>query len=259
MATLQLVIHCLCLYVRDEQERILHVLMPATKGRHAQHFAYLEHPSFQKPRSLEGWALVLGTGSAAGTAALETLAPRGKREILNLTAATAGIEHPTGKRVKRALVKGQNPAVTSRITLRAGEVTHTLGETLWRFKGRMVEMVTRVYWEMEIADVTARLEWHSIGASGNPPLDSLSSLGKEHGLHNVPNRLDGRMGYTVNVVHSTATDLKPEDVTHHFRAFYEQLLDHNPTDDQLPQNRQEGPRVHCGSGQAVLEEEVVDQ
>lgn len=252
MATLQLVIHCLCLYVRDEQNRIVHVLMPATKGHHAQHFAHLEHPSFQRPRSLEGWALMLGT-AGAGTAALETLAPQGKREILDLTVATAGAEHPMGKRVKRALVNGPNPAVTSRITLRAGEVTHTIGETFWKFKGRMVEMVTRVSWEMEIADPTDRLEWHSIGASGNPPLDSLSSLGSEQGLHNVPNRPDGRMGYTVNVFHSTLTDLKPEEVSHHFRAFYEQLLDHEPTDDQLPRNRQEGPRVHCGSGQAVLE------
>ncbi len=248
MATLQIVFHCLCLYVRDEENRIVHVLMPATKGHHAEHFARMKHHSFNDPdnaRSLAGWALVLGP--AAGSAQLDTLQPQQEREILDLSAVTGGLT------VSKELVTGRNDAVTARITLGAGGVAHTVAETFWRFDNRLVEMVTHVVWEMEIEDAEAPLQWVSIGAAGDPPLVSLSALGREEGLENVRGQPDGRMGYRLHVYHSTLTDLKPEEVEHHFRAFYEQLLAHpHPTPEQLPRNRQEGPKVHCGSGQALL-------
>jgi len=249
MATLQIVFHCLCLYVRDEENRIVHVLMPATKAHHGEHLALLKHHSFTEAadntRSLAGWALDLGP--ASGVVELETLNPQQERVILDLTAVTGG------RTVEKELVTGRNKGVKARITLRAGGVAHTVAETFWRFGGRLVEMVTHVVWEMEIEDVEAPLEWVSIGADGDPPLASLSALGREEGLENVRGKPDGRMGYRLHVYHSTRTDLKPEEVEHHFRAFYEELLDHpNPTPEQLPRNRQEGPKVHCGSGQAYL-------
>lgn len=256
MAVLQLVFHCLCLYVRDERNSTVHVLMPATKGHHPKHFAELKHPSFREDertaRSIEGWALVLGPASGAATANLQSLEPREDREILDVTAATAG-ERPGGIRVNRELVTGRSDAVTARIALRAGEVTHTKAETYWKFDDRKVEMVTKVFWEMEIEDLEARLDWHRIGASGDPPLTSLSALGAPEPLENVPGRDSERMGYRLDVYHSTLSDLKPADVAHHFRAFYEQLLKHAPTASQLPHNTQEGPRVHCGSAQAQLD------
>jgi hypothetical protein len=251
MATLQIVFHCLCLYVRDEENRIVHVLMPATKGHHADHFALLKHPSFPEPqvRSLAGWALALRPTS--GSAQLRSLDPQGVREILDLTAATAGSAGGGGRRVKKELVTGRNGAVTARITLGAGGVVHTEGETFWGFDNRMVKMVTRVYWEMDVDDVEARLDWSSIGASGDPPLESLSKLGGVQPLEKFPDRPDERMGYRIDVYHTTLADLKPEEVEHHFRAFYD-VLEHTPAPDELPRNRQEGPRVHCGSGQAQL-------
>lgn len=246
MATLQIVFHCLCLYVRDEENRIVHVLMPATKGHHAEHFARMKHHSFDgadNSRSLAGWALTLGP--AAGSAQLDTLRPQQEREILDLTAVTGG------RTVRKELVTGRNDAVTARITLGAGGVAHTVAETFWRFDNRLVEMVMQVVWEMEIDDVEAPLEWVSIGAEGDPPLVSLSALGQE-GLENVRGQPDRRMGYRLDVYHATLTNPKPHEMEHHYRAFYEQLLDHDPTPEQLPRNRQEGPKVQCGSGQARL-------
>jgi hypothetical protein len=254
MAVLQLAFHCLCLYVRDDENRTVHVLMPSTRGHHPHHFAEFQHPSFggeRNARSIEGWALVLPAAGGA-TAHTRSLDPRQDREILDVTAATAA-EVAGGVRVKRELVTGRSDAVKARITLRAGQVTDTVGEAFWKFDGRKVEMVTHVLWEMEIEDVEARLEWHPIGAGGDPPLVSLSALGREVPLENVPGRDEGRMGYRLDVYHSTLSELKPKDVAHHFRAFYEQLLKHAPTASQLPHNAQEGPTVHCGSAQALLE------
>jgi len=252
MATLQIVIHCLCLYVRDEENSIVHVLMPATKGHHAEHFARLVHPTFTEPgnaRSLAGWALTLGP--ASGAAQFRTLNPQHGREILNLTAATVRSKPPAGLKVKPELITGPHDRVTARITLRGGGVAHTKAEALWRFDNRWVEMVTAVYWEMEIRDVEAPLAWASIGAGGDPPLATLSSLGDEQPLEHVRDQLAARTGYRLDVFHSTLTDLKPEEVEHHFRAYYD-MLEHTPTPDELPHNRQEGPKVHCGSAQALL-------
>lgn len=265
MTTLQIVFNCLCLFVRDEAEGLVHVLMPSTAGgHHPRHLVLLQHPSFTGPlplRDLEGWALVLGPSAGRATPArIDTLlAPRQSGEILDLTAATVDSAHPNGRRVKRALVTGRNPAVASRITLRTGGVRDVASETAWIFKNTIVRMTTKVLWEMEIDDENAPLDWQPIGARGSRPLDTLAALGAEEPLLEQFDPATGkfapgnRKGYVLQVFHATLGTLRADEVTKHFRIFYEKGLEHTPTIDQLPRNDQEGPEVNCGGSQAAME------
>lgn len=215
MATLQIVFNCLCLYVRDEPGKTVHVVMPATRGHDPRHLhlARLQHPSFPEPegkRPLEGWGLTLGSASQPASAQTDTLAPRQNDEILDLTAATADAATPGGRKVKQEMVTGFHRAVAARVTLRSGKVMGRGSETLWDFNGRRVRMATRVIWEMEIDDVHAPLSWQPIGASGQPPLDSLAALGGgDEPLLDEHEQETGRRGYRLQVIHATPRSVAP--------------------------------------------------
>ncbi|MBA3969781.1 MAG: hypothetical protein H0X52_06740 [Gemmatimonadetes bacterium] len=259
MATLEVDINCLCLFVRDEAARTVHVLMPNTSNHHhheadheeafPQHVVRMLHDSFseEKGRPMEGWALVLGTEPGSADT---MLAPSGSggstAEVADLTTITGG------ESVERRLVENSmNPEVASRITLHAGKVTKLDAEALWKLKGRSVFMAHQVVWRAE--NVPEELTWISLGATQSSPLRSLKEL---------PPEANG--SYRLSVYHVTPDDLpptgvgtlEPEQVKQHFRIFYNLLGIPNPGEDLLPQ--MEGPfiksfRVNCGAAQARLE------
>ena len=256
MATLEIDLNCLCMFVRDENAASVHVLMPATDHHHKggeepfpPHVVRMLHPSFAEEtgRPMEGWALVLGeTPGSADTALGHASGGAGSTpEVANLTGITGG------KSVARRLVDDvQNSEVKARVTLHAGKATQLNAQAVWKLKGQNIFMAHRVVWRIE--DMPEELTWVSLGANQPAPLQSLKELKPE---------VDG--SYRLGIYHVTPDDLpptgvgtlKPDQVRQHFRVFYNLLGIPNPSEDLLPQ--MEGPfiksfRVNCGLSQATL-------
>jgi hypothetical protein len=273
MATLQIEFNCLCLFVRDETEKILHVLMPATGHHHAGHPSGSARPhpahgieehlarlvlgdSPDAPQvPLEGWSLELGP--AAGAAQLHTLDPPvGDAQVVDLTRLTSNGQNAPGRKVARALTTGSHQKIASRFTLRAGQVTDVEAQAEWLFKGEPLEMAHRVVWEID--DVPDELPWTPIAGKA-PPLARLSDLGDPS-----PLPVSGKSGYRIRVFHTTADGLPPnddpgalnkEEVRHHFGMFYDVLGLPDPDEELLPElspDVEEGDNVNCGTAQAEM-------
>lgn len=262
MPKLTLVINCLCLFVRDEQEKTVHVLMPATGHtghdghdgggghQHPEHLVQVLHRSFDKGqekdkgRSMKGWALVLGEGDASADTTLEppVLPPLGD-EVVNLT-------NLIDKEIERRLVADQhNPEVAARITLRSGRVTRVVAEAEWELKNRSIFLAHQVTWEM--LGVPHDLTWIKLDPNaGDPPLKSLKELEPEDNL-----------GYRIEIHHVTneglpptsGGPLKPEEMAEHFRAFYSLFGMGQVDDSLLPKLKSQGVKgVNCGTSSAML-------
>jgi len=279
MPTLQLEFNCLCLFVRDEPRKILHVLMPSTQGhQHAhpaappgtpgvraaegieEHLVRLVHEAFEdeapQGRPLEGWSLALGP--ASGTAELETLnRPAKGPQIVDVSELTVDARRKQGRRVQRGLASRSDARIASRFTLRAGRVVEVDADAEWTFEGRTVQMAYRVVWEID--DVPDVLPWKPLVPRDGSPLKALSELGAP-----VTLPVTGKQGYRLRVFNTTAAGLPPNDdkpgqlsqaeVTHHFGIFYEVLGLPTPSDDLLPQpTEDDSVTVNCGTGQAVLQ------
>src|ERR1041384_7267906 len=175
MATLELQVNCLCLFVTDSANKVVHILMPGTKGHggndghdgHAENHAHcgrMMQRGFAGETAksvglgMEGWALALGPANASADT---TLAPRdaaSKGQLPNLTELAGG-----DKKVDAALV-GLEPGdrVAARITLRSGWVTRLDSEATWEIAGQSFALAHQVTWWMPDVD---GLEWkgHQIG------------------------------------------------------------------------------------------------
>lgn len=257
MATLEIDINCLCLFVRDEAARTMHVLMPSTSSHHhhgadhqdafPQHVVRMLHGSFseKKGRPMEGWALVFGERPGSADT---TLAPSGdggsSAEVADLTTLTGG------KSIERRLVEDSVDEVASRITFHAGKATALHAQAMWELGDRSIFMAHQVVWHIE--NVPEELTWISLGAEQPSPLPSLKELRPE---------ADG--SYRLSVYHVAPDDLpptgigtlEPEQVKQHFRIFYDLLGIPNPGDDLLPQIAgpfMKGRTVNCGAAQAAL-------
>lgn len=251
MATLQIEFNCLCLFVRDETNHIVHVLMPSTHPPHKHVVMLYHHTAFPGGHPMEGLEWVLGTG---GTADLLSLAPTADGVIVDLTKVTEDAAGQNGKKVADALVSTAHTDVLTRVTLRAGSVVARNSEATWRLKGVEVAMAHQVIWEID--GVLDTLTWNPLNNPDPAPLATLSELG-------APERLPGgKQGYPLRVFHTMPGNLPPNEigvlneaqVRQHFQHFYD-VLHHQPDPDQLP-SVVAAPAIgtfNCGTGQAAKE------
>jgi hypothetical protein len=256
MATLELQFNCLCLFVPDPDNQVVHVLMPATNGHdghdgHEQHVVRILHPSVKevekgKGLDIEGWALTLGP--AQGNAETTLTPPKGKPRggtLPDLSSLT------NNQRVASALV-GPAPgtAVAARITLRSGGVTSLASEAEWEIEGRKFALAHQVTWTM--SDGGAGLQWARLYGPPdiNPPLNSLDELEPENDL-----------SYKLRIFHVTDDALPPRGgilqpavMREHYRALYPLLGITNPASTLLPRMVSSGVvDVNCAGGKAKLE------
>jgi hypothetical protein len=260
MATLQLEFNCLCLFVRDEANDVVHVLMPRTDHPGMdRHVVRVYHPELPPPpdgKSMEGLEWVLGP--AKGSANLLSLATNDTGELVDVTVASGDANAQNGKKVDKDLVTTVHDKVLTRVVLRAGTLVDRRSPVRWKLKGRRFKMVDRVVWEID--DVDDSLTWNKLKNSDPFPLTSLAELGP-------PQPLPGpghKTGYQLRIFHTTEEGLPPDGdvgvldelaIQQHFRHFYD-LLNYNPSPDQLPRD----PEVpflrtfNCGVGQALLGE-----
>lgn len=262
MASLELQFNCLCLFVPDPENRVVHVLMPATNGHpgheHHEHVVRMLHKSFpgdekQLGRGMEGWALTLGPEEATADTSLR-LPPAAFQggELPDLSEVT---EEVTGikKMVDRELL-GLNPGpyVAARITLRSGGVSRMASEATWRLGDRDYALAHQVTWRM--SDVSHQPTWERLngqpGVAPPPsPLPTLNDLEPEDDFgiklrifHVTPEALPPKVG-----------TLSPEVMQAHYRAHYVLLDENDPEPEQLPRIKGSHiEQVNCGAGQAPV-------
>lgn len=265
MASLELQFNCLCLFVPDPENRVVHVLMPATNGEpgheHHKHVVRMFHKSFKgenakgekeqdKGRDMEGWALTLGPEEASADTSLN-LPPGAFKggELPNLSDITkevTGIE----KMVDRALV-GPNPGagVAARITLRSGGISRMASEATWRLGNRDYALAHQVIWRM--SDVGHQPTWERLDGTPqtDPPLATLKGLEPEDDF-----------GVKLKIYHvtdealpPTVGTLDPAVMREHYRAHYLLLGENDPADPLLPSIKGNHiEQVNCGAGQAPV-------
>jgi hypothetical protein len=263
MATLQLEFNCLCLFVRDETNNVVHVLMPRTDHPGMErHVVRLYHPTFPPApigKSMEGLEWVLGP--TTGSADFSRFAKTTEGEIVDVTVISGDASGHNGKKAPKDLVETAHHHVLTRVTLRAGKVCSRTAAARWAFKGIKVYMAHRVVWEID--DVPDILTWNSLNHADPIPLVSLADLGPETILP-VCDQISGtKMGHRLEIYHTTPEGLPPDNegqldetaVRRHFRHYYE-LIGHSPIkDEELPYSVEVPLRTfNCGVGQALLDE-----
>jgi hypothetical protein len=235
MATLEIDLNCMCLFVRDphmgEHTGSVHVLMPKTtsEDHQGQHVVRLFHRSFYrnpKGRPMEGWALELGAGGSADT----RLAPPSD---LSEGGTIVDMTTIAGAKVDRRLLDDKTK-VLSRVTFHGGKVLRVGAEkTKWTLKGTDYVMAHQVVWRID--NVADTLNWKHIDSDtkADRPLVSLATL--------PPDDIVGEVKlYRLSIHHVTADALPPHvsslsnsAIQSHFREFFK-LLDPTPTKDHLP-------------------------
>lgn len=288
MATLELEFNCLCLFVPDPNDEVVHVLMPGTDGHpddhddghaeHGKHVVRMLHRSFKgdeklRGRPLEGWALTLGPETPSPSA-VRTLGPKvpsagrtppSKTAPASRTLVSHGdrdsegelpdLSDITGRTVDPALL-GLNPGsrVAARITLRTGRATRLAYESTWRIENdathitRDIRIAHQVTWRMEHVDPT--LIWSRLSGRSNGDYAPLESL----------NALEPEddLSYRLRIFHVTEDALpprggilKPAEMRQHYRAFYSLLGENHPADGLLPRITEKHILdVNCGGAMA---------
>lgn len=233
MATLELVFNCLNLFVTDEENGTVHVLMPTSTGHGNKHrhvvrifHAGLKGDQKKHGLSMEGWALILGgTPGTAETDLEPAVAPFLKEELVDLTRVTGG------KTVDKALLAdAPHPLVAARVTLRGGRLTQLKAEHEWEVDGQRYRMAHNVTWQ--IMGIPHELTWVDLAPpSDDPPIKSLKEL---------PLGTDG--AYHMSIHHVTPVSippgqgggLDPADMAHHFSMFYPLVGVNKPDENLLP-------------------------
>ncbi|HEX6373093.1 MAG TPA: hypothetical protein VF006_29490 [Longimicrobium sp.] len=269
MATLQLEFNCLCLFVRDEKNDVVHVLMPSTNHPGMEpHVVRMFHSSFTahpKGRSMEGLEWVLGPEK--GSADFLSLRKNDDGEIVDVTRASGDSSGHNGKKADKKLVTSAHHHVLTRVTLRGGRVFDRFAKADWELKGNIVRMAHQVVWEID--DVPDTLTWHPLNKPDDIPLTSLKELGPEEPLPAPDGTPSPKMGHRLRIFHTTKEGLPPNDengaldevaVRKHFRHFYD-LIGHpvGDDDDALPKKpvvrkRFDIKTFNCGTGQALLDQ-----
>jgi hypothetical protein len=261
MATLELQFNCLCLFVPDAEERVVHVLMPGTNGHegheghdghagHHKHVVRMLHHGFEggeklKGRDMEGWALTIGRENAPADAWTDLLPPRdavSDGELPDLSKITGKPVHPA------LLGKKPNSKVAARITLRSGRVTRITSEAKWKIDRDEFALAHQVTWEMDARSV---LSWEGLNGKpdGDPkPLEKLEDLEPEDDL-----------GYKLRIFHVTEDALPPRggmlhpaEMRAHFGAFYPLVGEDFPKDALLPRMiSRSSVEVNCGAAKGA--------
>jgi hypothetical protein len=263
MASLELQFNCLCLFVPDPENRVVHVLMPATHGHPGheghQHVVRMFQKSFTngneqlKGRDLAGWALTLGPDEASADTSL-SLPPGAFKggELPNLGKVTEEVKGIKAM-VDRALVgPDPGPGVAARITLRSGGISRMASEATWRLGTRDYALAHQVVWRM--SDVGQQPTWERLNAPPQaaqvePPLQTLNGLEPEDDF-GVKLRI---YHVTDEALPPTVGILSPAVMQEHYRAHYLLLGEKNPANEQLPSIKgNQIEQVNCGAGQAPL-------
>lgn len=229
--SLEISIHCLCLFVPEPEAGIVHVLMPVTHGID-QHVVRLVHSSSPATGiSLQGWALQLGGARASADTTLQPQSGRSHGETIVDLTPVAG---PLSRQVLR------DGSLAARIELRSGGVRRLESGATWEFGGDRVAMASQVTWSIPgITD--ADVVWTRLGdGSAERPVGALSDLADGGGrvrlavYHVAPEALPPCAGGR----------LAPEAVRAHFRAFYD-LYGFDPRERHLPSHPRSigGPRT----------------
>ena len=246
MAMLEIEFHCLCLFVRDEANDVVHVLMPQTHAHPQPHVVMLYQRSFPNGVRMQGLELVL---AGTGPADLSTLAPNARGEIVDLTKVTD--RGSGGRKTPSDRVNTRHPKVVTRVTLKSGKVVDRDHQAEWLFRDTPIRMAYKVVWE--ISGVPDPLEWNDLNTPDKVPFHSLDELEPDAKIGN-------EMLYKFRIFHTMPDRLPPNDtgpgmdpvlVRQHFRHLYD-VLDHHPLDDELPAPPLVG-KFNCGAGQALLE------
>lgn len=252
MATVEIEFHCLCLFVRDEENDVVHVVMPKTHPPH-EHLVMLYHASFPQGRRMHGLELVL---SGDKPAMLETLENTGApTTIVDLTQVTN--HGKGGRKLKADRVNTKHRDVLTRVKLYSGKVTARDHEAQWIFRGVTINMAYKVVWQ--ISGVPNVLIWNQLDDSDVVPIHSLSDIPDDGtaGGSTAAEKL-----YKFRIFHTMPEFLPPNDagdgdldedaVRAHFKHFYD-IMDHTPRDEELPRLPPRLARVHCGTGQVLLQ------
>jgi len=246
MAILRLEFHCLCLFVRDEANDRVYVLMPKTHSPH-EHVVMMYNPSFPGGKRIHGLEWVI---AGAQRAVVDTLNNTGQdSEIVDLTEVTD--RGKGGRKAKSELVSTKHRKVRSRIKLYSGSVRARKHQATWRFRERNINMAYKVVWEVSgVADVQI---WNSLDDPDLIPFHSLSDLKEDTAAGTAP---AGEKVYTFRIYHTLPEFLPPNDdgdlsgdaVREHFKHFYD-TVDHNPKPDELPSLPPPVATVNCGAAQ----------
>lgn len=261
MATLEIKIYCLCLFVPDPEAKTVHVLMPDTEhgkkgeryggigdaGEDDHHLVRVFHRTFgdQKVgRPMEGLTLVVGKDPAKGTADTSLRPRKGRKrceEVVDLT-------HVIQRRLDRALVDDpRHPKVAARMILRAGHVKRLDSDVTWELAHRPIDMAFKVVWRIE--DVPEDEVFWTPSDAKDPPFRSLKDLGP-----------DGDGVYRFKIAHMTEKGMPPgkkgtlnkDEVRKHFRQFY-RLYDFDaPGDHQLPDRPDRADNLNCPTARGTL-------
>lgn len=248
MATLEIEFHCLCLFVRDEANDVVHVLMPTTHEHH-RHVVMIYHDSFPGGKRIHGLELVLG---GTGAADLSSLAPNERGEIVDLTKVTD--RGSGGRKSPKDRVDTKHPKVLTRVTLKSGKVVDRDHQAEWLFRDTPIRMAYKVVWE--ISGVPDTLEWCDLVDPDEVPFRSLSEL-EPDGI------VGGELLYRFRIFHTTPNRLPPNEtgpgmdpvlVRQHFIHLYD-AIDHRALDDELPAFVDRDKRIgkfNCGAAQVEL-------
>jgi hypothetical protein len=237
--TLEITFHCMNMFVEDEVEKRVHVLMPPTCacthepiGDHMvegvdQHIvrvvfpriggrlnaardAFVERPEDGKTDyvELEGWSLVLpGRG--------------GEADLGDFPDEVADLTKVTGLRIGRALLgPNRNPRVAARVTLDGGRFLKQKGVATWKFDGREIELAQEVTWIVEgLPDGPFSWSRTRLKPAGERPTESDTER-----LPDLYPNAQGRI--KILVFHGMERDFpklqerEPHVTAQHFSAFY---------------------------------------
>jgi hypothetical protein len=241
MPRVEISIECLCLFARDEENGVIHVLMPCTDGCHGGVFAYdlqagsshdLPGPGAGGSRAaavpphttrfvagaagsgpvMDGWALVIdGTPSPVSM-------DLSKPTDADSSGVLADLTYATGRTVPRKFVQGGwNPEVAARLTLRGGTLKFLDGDGKWLLGRRKIAAAHRATWAV---DDVKELLWDYIG----PPLETGANPPDMPALSSIAPDPDGVCRFEIRCAvekpDGTLEDtMKADDIALHFACF----------------------------------------
>lgn len=217
---------CLCFFVPDESNGVMHVLMPATcshganDGHVEKHDVSLMYPAPNgggrldeqghrmeagqpgdyEYMDLKGWKLVLGEGQTPAVTAL-------KIGIPDVSAAAGG--------VNRALVDTPpDDLIAAQVVLASGENKNNYAAATWTFNGATGPIAQRVVWEMTLPGNTLTWSLRSLAGGEVKPLPDIPVSGGRVKIeihHTTPECFP---------VPKVLTSLDADVIAEHFRAYF---------------------------------------
>lgn len=177
---LKIVFSGLCLFVPDERQRIMHVLLPDSAGHEEHgvkpHFARLYYDKGHRSaggtltgrlqdRKLKDRALIVPKDAPdAETRLVEQIVDLGP---------------VAGKPIDPEQVRKKPKKVSARVTLRSGSITACAPGTYWEFNGRPVCMTNMVDWTVPIPGDSIVLDLEGINSGTDGKLEELHKIGDE--------------------------------------------------------------------------------